>query len=213
VKIEEAKDLFDVNVFGPVRVLQAVLPGMRKTRSGHIINLSSTSGMRGIPCFEFYTGSKFALEGIMDSLRYTLLAYNISVTNLNAGPVRTAFTDRFGDPSKGGKGTREIIDDVDGFLKGYTDKMITSLNRRMQSTEAQSSEDVARVVLNIVKLRFESKVLREVPFNFGSSRDSQAVIESVRTNPTGWGGVYDLIAQTVPALQALPPANMHAKEL
>ena len=56
VHIHEAQSLFDVNVFGPVRVVQAVLPGMRKSRQGYIINLSSTSGIRGIPCFEFYTG-------------------------------------------------------------------------------------------------------------------------------------------------------------
>ena len=63
--------------------------------------------------------------------------------------------------------------------------MIASLNRRMESPEAQSSEDVARVVLNIVKLRLQSTNLRDTPFNFGSSRDSQAVIESVRLHPTG----------------------------
>jgi NADP-dependent 3-hydroxy acid dehydrogenase YdfG len=93
VKIEEAMEVFNVNVWGVVRVLQAVLPHMRKKKSGYVINISSTSGIRGIPCFEFYTGSKFALEGITDSMRYSLYAYNISVTNVNAGPVKTNFVD------------------------------------------------------------------------------------------------------------------------
>ena len=57
VGINEAKDVFDVNVWGVVRVLQAVLPGMRKKGGGYVINISSTSGIRGIPCFEFYTGN------------------------------------------------------------------------------------------------------------------------------------------------------------
>ena len=53
VSVEEAQQLFDVNVWGPVRVLQAALPYMRKRNSGHIINISSTSGVRGIPCMEY----------------------------------------------------------------------------------------------------------------------------------------------------------------
>ncbi len=57
VNINEAKDVFDVNVWGIVRVLQAVLPGMRKKGGGYVINISSTSGIRGIPAFEFYTGN------------------------------------------------------------------------------------------------------------------------------------------------------------
>ena len=57
VHINEAKDVFDVNVWGAVRVLQAVLPGMRKKGGGYVINISSTSGIRGIPCFEYYTGT------------------------------------------------------------------------------------------------------------------------------------------------------------
>ena len=77
-----------------------VLPHMRKARKGYVINISSTSGIRGIPCMEFYTGSKFALEGITDSMRYSLSPYNIAVTNINAGPVRTSFTDRFGFSDK-----------------------------------------------------------------------------------------------------------------
>ena len=91
VDVDQAKEVFDVNVFGAVRVLQACLPSMRKSGGGYIINVSSLSGIRGIPCFEFYTGSKFALEGIMDSLRYTLASFNIDITNVNPGPVRTAF--------------------------------------------------------------------------------------------------------------------------
>ena len=101
VTIEEAKQVFEVNVWGVVRVLQAVLPHMRKQRFGHAIQISSTSGIRGIPCMEYYTGSKFALEGITDSMRYTLAPFNISVTNVNAGPVKTKFTDTFGVQTKG----------------------------------------------------------------------------------------------------------------
>lgn len=119
----------------------AVLPHMRAAMSGYVMNISSTSGIRGAPCYDFYTGmwkyiylcgntfyfvfilnfitflhirnsrqfvvkgmlqifftnsitsshyvgSKFALEGITDSLRYSLSPFNIAVTNINPGPVR-----------------------------------------------------------------------------------------------------------------------------
>ena len=108
VTIDEAQKLFDVNVWGAVRVLQAALPHMRKAHKGYIINISSTSGIRGIPCFEYYTSSKFALEGFTDSMRYSLAHFNISVTNLNAGPITTQFTERFGNTEKGGKGTKTL---------------------------------------------------------------------------------------------------------
>jgi short-subunit dehydrogenase len=108
VHVDEAKALFEVNVWGVVRMLHATLPHMRKARRGYVINISSTSGMRGIPCFDFYTSSKFALEGMTDSMRYALAPFNISVTNLNAGPVVTKFTDRFGIGSS--------LEDITSFL-------------------------------------------------------------------------------------------------
>jgi NADP-dependent 3-hydroxy acid dehydrogenase YdfG len=50
------QNVFDVNVWGAIRVLQAVLPTMRKNRKGYVINLSSIAGIRGLPGVDFYTG-------------------------------------------------------------------------------------------------------------------------------------------------------------
>lgn len=152
VSVDEAKALFEVNVWGPVRLLQSVLPFMREKRRGHIINISSTSGIRGIPCFEFYTGSKFALEGIMDSMRYSLSPFNISVSNINAGPVRTAFTNRFGNVDVGGRGTR-AVDDPTNYLDVLTSRMILGLSKRMESPEAQTSQQTAQLIVNVATLR------------------------------------------------------------
>ena len=138
-------------MWGAVRVMQAVLPTMRFHKNGHVINISSTSGIRGIPCMEYYSGSKFALEGIADSLRYSLSVYNIAVTQINAGPVRTKFTDTFGDVGKGGKGTRPVLHSEDNYLQDLTDKMIASLNRRMESPEAQDS-DAGKCLLSYFSL-------------------------------------------------------------
>lgn len=206
VKVEEAMEVFNVNVWGVVRVLQAVLPYMRKRKSGYVINMSSTSGIRGIPCFEFYTGSKFALEGITDSMRYSLYAYNISVTNVNAGPVKTSFTDRFGYSELGGKGTRELSPEGhSGYLTTFTDRMVAGLKYRMSTPEAQTGVDVAQVLTNLIHLKLRSTRMTDIPFNIGSSYDSQKLLEEVRRYPTGWGGLYHDITRILPPLPQEEP--------
>jgi short-subunit dehydrogenase len=198
VHIEEAKELFEVNLWGVMRVTQKVLPFMRNRRMGQIINLSSTSGLRGIPCFEIYTSSKFALEGMMDSLRYTLAPFNISVTNVNAGPVRTGFTDRFGKAEVGGKGTRLLDDETGDYLHVFTDRIIAGLNYRMQSAEGQSSAELGQLLVNLVHLKENARRITDIPFNIGSNRDSQKMLEELRKYPTGWGGLYNEILKNIP---------------
>jgi short-subunit dehydrogenase len=212
VRIEEAQQQFDVNVWGVVRVLQAVLPGMRQRRFGHILNISSTSGIRGVPCFDFYTGSKFALEGICDSMRYSLAPFNISVTMIEPGPVRTKFADRLvdttGTSTATGRGTRELAehDTESVYYHRFTDKMIESLNKRMQvPEEAQSSEEVAQVLVNLVEKKLVATALTDVPFNVGPGPASQSLIEGLRVHPTGWGGLYSTYLNSVPPLKTLLP--------
>ena len=199
VHINEAKDVFDVNVFGAVRVLQACLPYMRKSEGGYIINVSSLSGIRGIPCFEFYTGSKFALEGIMDSLRYTLASFNVHITNVNPGPVRTPFGDRLGNASSGGRGTRSIRQDDGDWIQTMTDNMVGTLSKRVQEDDsAQTSEEVANVLVNLASKYLEDPT-KSVPFNTGSCDASQKIIEDLKRHPTGWEGTtYENIKKFVP---------------
>jgi NAD(P)-dependent dehydrogenase (short-subunit alcohol dehydrogenase family) len=208
VKLEEAQELFNVNVWGVVRLLQAVLPVMRTRRWGYIINLSSTSGVRGIPALDFYTSSKFALEGMMDSLRYSVAAYNVSITNVNAGPVKTPFAARFGSADIGGRGTREV-EDSDEYLQLLTDRMIAGLRYRLNGPDAQPAAEIGHLLANLLTLRLNAKRLTDVPFNIGSTHDSQRLLEEVRVNPTGWGGVYSEIFKSLPPL----PAPTEASEL
>eukprot|EP00602_Paraphysomonas_sp_CaronLab_P000829 CAMPEP_0185029196 /NCGR_PEP_ID=MMETSP1103-20130426/15352_1 /TAXON_ID=36769 /ORGANISM="Paraphysomonas bandaiensis, Strain Caron Lab Isolate" /LENGTH=270 /DNA_ID=CAMNT_0027563851 /DNA_START=192 /DNA_END=1004 /DNA_ORIENTATION=+ len=199
VKLSEAKDVFDVNFWGVVRVLQAVLPHMRKAARGHVINLSSTSGLRGLPAAEFYTASKFALEGLADSMRYSLAPFNIAVTNVNPGPVATSFVDKFGNANVGGRGTREP-EDPTGYLASLADRNIASLASRIRSDEGQSSEEVARVVVNVAILGQEAKKPSDVPLNIGTNHKTQALIDTVKRHPTGWGGLYSDIMLNMPPL-------------
>lgn len=86
--MDEVKAIFEVNFFGAYRLVQAVAPHMRKERSGHIINISSTSGLRAVAGMGPYAASKFALEGLSESLAVTLSPWNIKVSLVEPGMVK-----------------------------------------------------------------------------------------------------------------------------
>ena len=86
---EEVQRQFDVNVFGPLRVLRAVLPHLRERRTGHILNITSIGGLRAFPGVGIYNASKFALEGIGESLALQLGPLGIKVTNIEPSGFRT----------------------------------------------------------------------------------------------------------------------------
>jgi short-subunit dehydrogenase len=89
---EEAKLQMDSNFFGMFRVIQAVLPTMRKQKGGVILNISSIGGLMGLPFQGFYSASKFAIEGFSDALRMELKQFNIKVVLINPGDFHTNFT-------------------------------------------------------------------------------------------------------------------------
>jgi len=86
---EETQRQFDVNVFGPLRVLRAALPHLRERKSGNILNITSVGGLLGLAHAGIYNGSKFALEGLGESLAAQLGPLGIHVTNVEPGPFRT----------------------------------------------------------------------------------------------------------------------------
>jgi NAD(P)-dependent dehydrogenase (short-subunit alcohol dehydrogenase family) len=86
---DEALDQFETNFFGVVRMVNAVLPTMRRHRRGHIINVSSLSGLSSIPFLGIYSASKFALEGYTEALRHEVKPFNIHVSMTEAGFLNT----------------------------------------------------------------------------------------------------------------------------
>jgi NAD(P)-dependent dehydrogenase (short-subunit alcohol dehydrogenase family) len=92
--IDDLQRQFAANVFGPVAMIQAVLPGMRARRRGHIVNVTSMGGFITMPGIAFYCGSKFALEGISESLGKELAGLGIHVTTLAPGQFRTDWAGR-----------------------------------------------------------------------------------------------------------------------
>lgn len=91
ISVEQMKGMFDVNVFGIINMVQAVLPEMRRNQSGRIINIGSISGKFAQPVNGAYCASKFAVEALSDTLRLELFKQNIQVTVIEPGPIQTNF--------------------------------------------------------------------------------------------------------------------------
>ncbi len=93
---EEIRHQIDTNIFGVLHVTRAVLPHMRKLRSGHIVNLSSIAGLVGTPGLGYYNLTKFALEGMSEALALEVAPLGIHMTLIEPGPFRTDFAGRSG---------------------------------------------------------------------------------------------------------------------
>ncbi|AOI67293.1 short-chain dehydrogenase [Burkholderia territorii] len=92
--LSEMRRQFDVNVFGAVAMMKAVVPFMRKRRRGRILNITSMGGHITMPGIAYYCGSKFALEGISETLGKELAPFGIAVTAVAPGSFRTDWAGR-----------------------------------------------------------------------------------------------------------------------
>ena len=89
IPMEEIKNNFETNFFGPIEVMKAVLPQMRKQKSGLIINITSIAGYMGLPYRSVYSASKGALELITEALRMEVKSFGIQITNIAPGDFAT----------------------------------------------------------------------------------------------------------------------------
>lgn len=90
----EVRRMFEINVFGLARMTQAVLPGMRKRRSGHIVNIASIGGIRAFPAVGFYNATKFAVVGLSEALSLEVEPLGIKVTIVEPSGFRTDWAGR-----------------------------------------------------------------------------------------------------------------------
>ncbi|WP_430365416.1 oxidoreductase [Trinickia sp. NRRL B-1857] len=130
---------FDVNVFGAVAMMQAVLPYMRRRKRGHIINITSMGGYMTLPGLSAYHGTKFALEGISESLAREVADLGIKVTAVAPGAFRTDWAGR-----SLVRGARSIAD---------YDAVFDPVRARRQSVSGKQPGDpakAARAILDVI---------------------------------------------------------------
>ena len=136
----EVQRQFDINVFGPLRVIRAVLPHLRARRSGHILNVTSIGGLQGMPAAGIYNGSKFALEGIGISLSRQLEPLGIHVTNIEPGPFRTEWAGASATLTRSGLPDYAHIDKGVAEMESYSGTQIGDPGR------------AARAMFDVVRL-------------------------------------------------------------
>jgi NAD(P)-dependent dehydrogenase (short-subunit alcohol dehydrogenase family) len=95
LSIEEFKEQFETNFFGAIRVIKEVLPIMRRQRAGTIVNISSLAGRIGLPLNSPYVSSKFALEGLSESMAYEIEQFGIKVVLVEPGYIKTNVANSF----------------------------------------------------------------------------------------------------------------------
>jgi NAD(P)-dependent dehydrogenase (short-subunit alcohol dehydrogenase family) len=134
----ELRRQFDVNVFGAVAVIKAVLPHMRGRRKGRILNITSMGGLMTLPGLAYYHGSKFALEGISESLGKEVKHLGIHVTAVEPGSFRTDWAGRSMVRS-----ARSIPD---------YDALMDPLRERRQAMSGNQTGDPALLAAALLKL-------------------------------------------------------------
>jgi NAD(P)-dependent dehydrogenase (short-subunit alcohol dehydrogenase family) len=141
LSMDEIKAQYETNFFGLIRVTQAVLPTMRRQKSGTIVNISSGAGRFGFPSGSAYVSTKFAIEGLSESMSYELEPFGIKVVIVEPGVIRT----NFGNGLVVAKKSQDPNSPYSMMMKKIA-------NAFEQMTKNASSPDlVANVVLNAVK--------------------------------------------------------------
>src|ERR1700732_3495222 len=158
VTVEQAQRLMDTNFFGPVLVKRAVLPPMRRQRSGVLMHISSGAGRITAPSMGFYCASKFALEALAESYHYELAAQGIESVIVEPGPYET--------PVIGNMVT--AADDARTNTYGAVKQIPAKINAALSST-AGNAQEVADAVLRIIETPAGEKQLRYLvsPESFG----------------------------------------------
>jgi short-subunit dehydrogenase len=138
ITLQEAKAQFETNLFGVARMVKGVLPIMRRQGSGHIINVSSGVGLSPLPFVGFYSASKFALEGYTEALRHEVRPFNVQVSLVEPGFIKTHFWNNLQDASA-------RISDYDPWRQRVAEV------RQRYEQKALEPTVVAEVILRIIE--------------------------------------------------------------
>lgn len=144
VSMEAIKRLFEVNLFALVRITKACLPGMRRMRKGIIVNVSSIFGKLSYPGSGVYVASKYAVEGITDSLRLELAPFGIRVVSIRPGFIATELTE------VGNKLAGDFLAKADPDYKPFYEATVAARKKMRTEITKASPELIANLILEAV---------------------------------------------------------------
>ena len=188
------QQLFEVNVFGPVRVNRAVLPGMRRERNGLLIHVSSGAGRIAIPCMAAYCASKFALEAIADAYRFELAPFGIDSIVVEPGAHKTPILEKFNQPDDSAR-----VADY-GKASAYAGKIQARFDAVNAAPDAPGPEVVAESFAALIEMPAGTRPFRTVPTE--SLRPVleayNAAADQIRKGTAQRYGVSELLELAVP---------------
>ncbi len=140
VSIEEFKSQFETNFFSIIRLIQEVGPVMRKQNSGTVVNVSSVVGRIGFPASPAYISSKFALEGLSESLRFEFAPFGVNVVIIEPGVIKTNFMKNMKMAKKA---------ELDTVYKDITSRVVSGV--KMMAEMGTPPKEVANTIVKAVK--------------------------------------------------------------
>ncbi|WP_028562350.1 oxidoreductase [Paenibacillus pinihumi] len=135
---EEVRKMFEINFWGLANMTSAVLPYMRNKRSGHIINISSIGGLVSFPGVGYYNGTKYAVEGISESLSKEVASFNIHVTVIEPSNFRTDWSGRSAARTQ-------------SAFKEYNELISPFVNGETHGNEPGDPKKAAEAIINVVE--------------------------------------------------------------
>jgi NAD(P)-dependent dehydrogenase (short-subunit alcohol dehydrogenase family) len=140
LSIDEIKEQFETNFFAVIRIIHEIAPIMRKQKSGIIVNVSSVAGRIGFPGSPAYISSKFALEGLSESLRYELSPFGVNIIIIEPGVIKTNFLSSMKMPKN---------PKSDSPYKDLTSKVVGGI--KMMAEMGTPPAEVANVIVKALK--------------------------------------------------------------
>ena len=163
---DELRQQFEVNLFGVLNVTRAALPVMRRQRSGHLVQMSSLNGIEGMVGAGYYCATKFAVEGLSESLAAEVSHLGIKVTIVEPGPHRTEFAS--GDSARVGEAiydyaesvgkVREAFAEMDGSQPGDPELAARAILAAVDAEEPPARLPLGRMALDNIRAKLENQL-------------------------------------------------------
>jgi NAD(P)-dependent dehydrogenase (short-subunit alcohol dehydrogenase family) len=141
VTLDQVKEQFETNFFGVVRVTKEALPIMRRQRKGTIVNVSSGAGRVGVPVYSAYVATKFALEGLSESMRYELKEFDINIVIIEPGVIKTNIVENLKTADIRSRSKSPYADLIERVSKGF---------EKMMDNSSSPPKLVAEAILNAI---------------------------------------------------------------